>query len=230
MWYFPYAIKSLVVSIPKIKRPKYRESILMRKMLKAYFTYPPLIFFISVFLFLIFWCLHTGLLLQHWYLILIAPILQGPFEWVVHKFILHAKVKPHHKFIYRYMKRLHYDHHKEPQKPELLFAQFSASLSIFLGFYLLFALIWGQQLALVPLLGVFAGYLFYEWVHLGHHTVDYDPQTPWGKHMKEFHLWHHYKNENYWWGITMSWFDSVMGTNPLPKKVSRSEGVKTVGI
>lgn len=201
----------------------------MKKMFKAYFKYPPFIVYLCCFFFLCFWIVHTGLIKSYWPWLFVAPVLQGPFEWTMHRYLLHAEVDPKHHWAYRYMKRLHYDHHGEPSKPELIFAQPSASLAIFVGFYPLFALILGAQAALVPLTSVFLGYLFYEWTHLGHHTQGYEHLTAHGKKMKEFHLCHHYKNENYWWGITLSWFDALTGTMPTPKTVTRSEGVKKVG-
>lgn len=71
--------------------------------------------------------------------------------------------------------RLHYDHHVDPPRLDLLFL----------------SLLFGSILALT----------YYEWVHYVAH-VAYVPPTPWGKWTKKYHLWHHYKNEKHWFGVT----------------------------
>ena len=42
---------------------------------------------------------------------------------------------------------------------------------------------------------------YYEWVHYVAH-VPFRPLTPVGRYMKKYHLWHHFKNERRWFGVT----------------------------
>jgi 4-hydroxysphinganine ceramide fatty acyl 2-hydroxylase len=78
-------------------------------------------------------------------------------------------------------------------------------------------------------LGIYAGLslalLYYEWTHyVAHRPIQ--PRTPWGKWMKKIHIWHHYKNENYWYGVTNPALDMMFGTFKHEKDVPRSETAK----
>ena len=68
-------------------------------------------------------------------------------------------------------------------------------------------------------------FLFYEWIHLAHHIDEYKPKTQWGGRLKKAHKWHHFKNENYWLGITSTLGDDILQTFPKPQKVSKNETV-----
>ena len=68
-------------------------------------------------------------------------------------------------------------------------------------------------------------FLFYEWVHPAHNIDEYRPKTQWGRRLKKAHKWHHFKNENYWWGITSAFGDHILKTFPEPQDISKSETV-----
>lgn len=200
----------------------------MKNMLKAYFGYGPFYFYFVILSIQTFYIFKTGLFFKHWYWLLIIPFVNPFFEWVVHKYILHAQISAKNPKLYKYMKRLHYDHHEDPANPKLLFAQLSASLSIFIFWAILIGPFLGVGGTVVFLWGTIMAYLFYEWVHLGHHIDGYNHLTPYGQKMRKYHRWHHFKNENYWWGITSHLGDIVLGTCPDVKKVTRSDGVKKI--
>ena len=40
--------------------------------------------------------------------------------------------------------------------------------------------------------------------------------------MKKVHLWHHFKNENYWFGVTNPGMDHLVGTYQNEKSVELS--------
>ncbi len=64
--------------------------------------------------------------------------------------------------------------------------------------------------------------LYYEWTHfIAHRPVQ--PKSAWGKWVKKLHLLHHYKNENYWFGVTNPSMDYLFGTMKDGKDVSKSE-------
>jgi sterol desaturase/sphingolipid hydroxylase (fatty acid hydroxylase superfamily) len=70
--------------------------------------------------------------------------------------------------------------------------------------------------------GVLGYLLYYEWCHyVAHRPIQ--PITPWGRWMKRMHLWHHFKNEQYWYGVTNPMFDMVMGTFKNERKADRSD-------
>ena len=73
--------------------------------------------------------------------------------------------------------------------------------------------------ALAPIFSTFIYYLFYEWVHLAHHSVQYKPITKIGKSLKEAHMQHHFHNENYNWGITNLMADYFLETLKCCSKI-----------
>jgi hypothetical protein len=76
-------------------------------------------------------------------------------------------------------------------------------------------LIWPEPAAIGALLaGTSAAILYYEWVHYVAH-IPYRPRTAWGRTMKKYHLWHHFKNEFLWFGVTNPGFD-VLGRSYRP--------------
>ena len=158
---------------------------------------------------------------------LIVVILLAPFaEWILHKFVLHRSYDPNNEAAAEYMERLHVGHHREPQKVDYYFAPLSAGLTLPIGLFLIL-LILTQQLtwAISFSLSTTLYFLFYEWIHLAHHVDEYKPKTGWGKRLKKAHKWHHFKNENYWWGITSALGDDILQTFPKPQEISKSETV-----
>lgn len=123
-----------------------------------------------------------------------------------------------------FMEKLHYGHHKNPNYVPLIFAPIMSVIILFasmFGLFLLFS--WNINMSTTFLLGVVLYYLHYEWMHLGHHTPEYTPIMPWSKKLKQAHLFHHFRNENYWWGITNIWGDVILGTNKDFKEVDMSK-------
>ena len=158
---------------------------------------------------------------------LLTVILLAPFaEWLLHKYVLHASYDQTNEAVVDYMEKLHVGHHREPQRVEYYFAPLSAGLTLPLGFFFII-LILSQKLTLAISfsLSITLYFLFYEWIHLAHHIDEYRPKTPWGKRLKKAHKWHHFKNENYWWGITSALGDHLLKTFPEPQDISKSETV-----
>ena len=65
------------------------------------------------------------------------------------------------------------------------------------------------------------GLIHYEWVHYVAH-IPYRPVTRFGRWMKKYHLWHHFKNEHYWFGVSNPVLDAVHRTYRDPEAVPRS--------
>ena len=157
----------------------------------------------------------------------ITVILLAPFtEWILHKYILHRNFDPNNEVVADYMERLHVGHHREPQKVEYYFAPLSAGLTLPVSFFFIILILtqnlsWATSFSL----SITIYFLFYEWIHLAHHIDEYKPKTQWGKRLKKAHKWHHFKNENFWWGITSTLGDVILQTFPKPQEVSKSKTV-----
>jgi sterol desaturase/sphingolipid hydroxylase (fatty acid hydroxylase superfamily) len=66
---------------------------------------------------------------------------------------------------------------------------------------------------------------YYEWVHYVAH-IPFTPVTPFGRWMKKYHLWHHFKNEHLWFGVTSPSMDFVMATYQPVNEAERSATVR----
>jgi len=142
-------------------------------------------------------------------------------EYVTHRFLFHLKA-PRNPFFLKMLKRLHYDHHADPDNLHLLFLPlwYSIPLMIITG-GIVYAFTTTLIITNAFISGVMLFFLLYEWTHyIAHRPVQ--PLTTWGKWMKKVHKWHHYKNENYWYGVTHPGFDYVMGTFKDHEEVEKS--------
>ena len=128
-----------------------------------------------------------------------------------------------------FMEKLHYGHHKNPNNVSLIFAPIMAIVILYAFMFLVFyAISRNLDMSLTFLFSVVCYYLHYEWMHLGHHIAGYNHIMPWSKTLKKVHLFHHFKNENYWWGITNILGDIILGTYKKHEEVERSETVNDI--
>ena len=141
-------------------------------------------------------------------------------EYGMHRFAFHAPPLswPPAR---RLQHRLHYDHHVEPNRLDLLFlpAWFLVpNLAVAAG---LFALVFGTQAAAPALLGMMLAILHYEWVHYVAH-IPYQPRTRLGRWIKQCHLRHHFISEKHWFGVSNPTLDGVFGTLRGPDAAAKS--------
>lgn len=146
-------------------------------------------------------------------------------EYLTHRFLFHIK-SPKNSFLLKMIKRLHYDHHKKPNDLKLLFLPiwYSApSLSILC---LLFYFVSGSISATLAFAtGILFMFFVYEWKHYVSHRP-LNPKTRFGKWLKKTHILHHYKNENYWYGVSTPFVDALFGTLKNEKDVETSQTAK----
>ena len=147
-------------------------------------------------------------------------------EYVTHRWVLHAHPLPW-AWALRIQRRLHYDHHVDPRRLELLFAPlwFTIPTPLALG------LVYGALLPPVAAAGLMFGHmttlLFYEWIHFLSH-VPYQPRSAHFRRLKTLHTRHHFKNEHYWFGVTASGMDRLLGTDPEAEAVPTSPTVRAL--
>ena len=141
-------------------------------------------------------------------------------EYGMHRFAFHAPPAPWP--IVRGLQRgLHYDHHVQPSRLDLLFLPLwflAPSLAVTA---VLVALALGTQAVPSVMLGVMLAILHYEWVHYVAH-IPYQPRTRVGRWMKQYHLRHHFISEKEWFGVSNPSLDLVFGTFRDPKTARRS--------
>ena len=176
-----------------------------------------------------------------WWDLLAAAIVLAinPFtEWMIHLFILHGdpwKIGS----ITLDNGAGHREHHLDPSEIQwlLLSGTDAAVFQIMVG-----ALVVGGTLPTLWLLGGpllapvitavtvgLAKLLEYEWDHFFFHTA-YRPRTRWYRRLKGNHRLHHWRNENYWLGVTINFGDRVLRTYPKDKAdVPLSPTARTLG-
>ena len=148
-------------------------------------------------------------------------------EYTTHRFMLHAPPQ-NNAFVLSLQHRLHYDHHVRPAELGLLFLPLWFALPVAA---LTAAIYWAATRSFVLtgalLLGSLLGLLYYEWVHYVAH-IPFAPRTPLGRYVKKYHLWHHFKNETLWFGVTNPSMDFVGRTYCPVALAERSETTRVL--
>lgn len=163
-----------------------------------------------------------------------------PFvEWAIHVYMLHSP--PFNLFGHRVemlTAREHRAHHESPGVLNgvllpvygvLVFLPMIALTNWALSFPI-HLLLGGPHLAYATtgILTSFAILAAYEWSHFLIHT----PYRPRGRYFKSIwrnHRLHHFKNERYWFGVTSTVGDRVIGTLPDQSTIPRSSTARSLG-
>jgi len=151
-----------------------------------------------------------GILALQPLMIVLGALLFYLSEYGMHRFAFHAPPLPS-PLLRKLQLRLHYDHHVEPSRLDLLFLPIwflVPNLALAAG---LFWLAFGLQAAFSALLGMMLAILHYEWVHYVAH-IPYQPRTRLGRWIKQYHLRHHFISEKHWFGVSNPTLDGVFGT------------------
>jgi 4-hydroxysphinganine ceramide fatty acyl 2-hydroxylase len=140
-------------------------------------------------------------------LFLLGILLWTLLEYLIHRYIFHYEPKSH------LGKRLHYIvhgvHHDYPNDARRLVMPPSISVPLAVLFYILFFLIFGR-LAPSVFAGLVFGYVCYDMLHYAtHHFPMKRGLWLW---LKQYHLRHHYKDDDAGFGISSPLWDFVFGT------------------
>ena len=144
-------------------------------------------------------------------------------EWLIHVFILHYQPLTlfGRKLDFK-VPILHRAHHRDPWRLDLLFipVHVFAFVPLLVGAVVLLG-VSRPQLVSTGLVAYFALSLHYEWVHFMIHTL-YRPRLGYYQRLARNHLLHHFRNEHYWYGVTMLQADGWLRTAPEPNAVPKS--------
>ena len=156
-----------------------------------------------------------------------------PFqEWLIHVFILHFKPRTIlGRRIDMHVAEKHRKHHTAPWVLSDVFVPIRTLLTVVLLGLPAFVFVWTRVFDLVlavSILAVFSAFgLIYEWIHYLVHT-GWKPRTKLYKQLWQHHRWHHFKNENYWYGVTRLEGDWLLGTAPDATEVPTSPTAKNL--
>jgi sterol desaturase/sphingolipid hydroxylase (fatty acid hydroxylase superfamily) len=166
--------------------------------------------------------------------LVVAAALVGlqPFsEWVIHVAILHWRPR---RILGRDVDlrigRLHRKHHQSPKDPRYLFIPLRAIHRYAVLDTGLLVLAWRFAPAIATGVAVATALtLVYEWTHYLIHS-DYQPRSRLYRGVWRAHRLHHFRNENYWFGVTGHLGDRVLRTYPAKDAVPLSPTATTLGV
>ena len=201
-------------------RAHHLDKMNFKELVVAYAQYPAIIAYVTFAL--------AALGLYAWAPAPLAPTLIAvvvaslvyPFVWyLLHRFVLHSRWMFKVPFLAATWKRIHYDHHQDPNHLEVLFGALHTTLPTIaiatapVGYAI--GLPWGEDAAIGAAAIAFATGLlttcFYEFVHCVQHLA-YKPKSKWLAEMKKRHLAHHFHDETGNFGITTFFWDKLFGT------------------
>ena len=159
---------------------------------------------------------------------LVVLALEPITEWVIHVFILHFRPKTiFGRHVDPLIARKHRAHHAEPRDLELVLVP-NRVLVVVLPVAALIAAVAGrlQPPAFTTLAAAYAMLLTYEWTHFLMHSK-YRPRHAYYRLIWRHHRNHHFRNEHYWFGVTVDLGDRILRTEPAKESVPVSPTAKT---
>ncbi|NTZ42902.1 sterol desaturase family protein [Altererythrobacter sp. SALINAS58] len=142
-----------------------------------------------------------------------AALFVYPLAWhLLHQYVLHGKWMWKSKLLSPTWKRIHYDHHQDPNHLEVLFGALHTTLpTIAVATLPVGWLIGGPGGALAAFATGLLTTCYYEFMHCIQHLA-FKPKYKWVQTMKQRHNEHHYFDETGNFGITNYAWDRVLGT------------------
>lgn len=207
-------MKAAVSARPGIwNRSHYLDKMSFKELVVAYFQYPAIIAYLAL------TALCIGI-----YAYNPAPALQTaaclvfavafyPLAWYsLHRWVLHGRWMFKVKGFAPIWKRIHYDHHQDPNHLEVLFGALYTTLPTIVVFLAPIGfLIGGVGGAAIAVAGGLVTTCFYEFVHCVQH-LKYKPRNKWLAKLKARHMAHHFHDESGNFGITNFFWDRLFGT------------------
>jgi len=169
----------------------------------------------------------TGWLHLSVWLVLLGALFYYLTEYGTHRFLLHAKPS-RFGWLRAKQHRLHYDHHVEPSRLDLLFLPlwYVVPNTVVVA-AIAYAVLRDVNAVAGMVLGAMLALLQYEWVHFIAHQP-YTPKTSFGRWMKRYHLRHHFVNEHLWFGVSNPLMDFAYGTYRDLNDATRSGTTKVL--
>ena len=201
------------------------------ELVRAYFTYPAIQVYLALgVLFLAALPQVEGVGLST-VIAGVASVVIYPLVWyILHRWVLHGSWLYKNKFTAAIWKRIHFDHHQDPNDLAVLFGALYTTLPtiVIVTFPIGFAI--GGVAGGLAAVGM--GLLmtcFYEYCHCIQH-LKYKPKNKWLARLKASHMAHHFHDESGNFGITNFFWDKLFGTYyERPERQEKSETVFNLG-
>lgn len=152
-------------------------------------------------------------------------------EWLIHVFMLHYKPRTiFGRTIDFYLPVTHRRHHADPWNLKWVFIPRHVHALVLPTYGLLLWALWPwKEWALTGVTAYLLLGLHYEWVHYLSH-IPWCPDMAYYQRRVREHRYHHFRNENYWWGVSMGLGDRLFGTAPKVEDIGRSGTTSSLGL
>ena len=195
------------------RREHHLDKMTFGELVVAYFQYPAIIAYLALSVVAIgFYAWRPAPLLPSLAAVAAASLVYPLFWYLIHRYILHSRWMFKVPFLASTWKRIHYDHHQDPNHLEVLFGALHTTLpTIALGVFPLGYFIGGFGGGMIALATGLITTCVYEFVHCIQHLA-YKPKWALVAEMKKRHMAHHFHDEKGNYGITNYFWDRRLGT------------------
>jgi sterol desaturase/sphingolipid hydroxylase (fatty acid hydroxylase superfamily) len=203
----------------------------LRELVPAYFSYPAIQTYIALAVINIALVFYFGGDLLRLALAVPLALLVYPFVWyLLHRFVLHGRFLYRSRWTAAAWKRIHFDHHQDPNDLRVLFGALYTTLpTIAVVTVSIGGAIGGPAAAAAAFATGLITTCFYEFCHCVQH-LNYAPKSAFLQRIKRLHLAHHFHNESGNFGITNFLWDRAFATYyAKAKDVARSPTVFNIG-
>lgn len=154
-----------------------------------------------------------------------------PFtEWTIHVFVLHFRPRTiGGRRLDPLVSRKHRAHHADPRDTALVFIPLPTLAGLVAGVSAICLGALPLERGLTTLVAALCVLLTYEWTHFLIHSA-YRPRRALYRSVWRAHRNHHFRNEHYWFGVTVHVADHVLGTFPERTAVPVSPTARTLGV
>lgn len=203
----------------------------LNDLVKAYFTYPGIQVYLMLFFALCILAVYSLGRLADLAIVVVVVILVYPLVWyVLHRFLLHGRWLYKSEMTAALWKRIHFDHHQNPNDMAVLFGGLHTTLpTVVVVTAPMGGLIGGLSGAAIGLATGILVTCFYEFCHCSQH-LGYAPKSAFLERIKQLHMAHHFHNETGNYGITNylwdRFFSSYYDSN---SSVPRSPTARNLG-
>jgi sterol desaturase/sphingolipid hydroxylase (fatty acid hydroxylase superfamily) len=195
------------------RRSHHLDKMTLKELVVAYFQHPGIIAYLllsvaalGVFAF------YPAPLVPTLAAVVVASLIYPLVWYVLHRWVLHSRWMFKVPMLASTWKRIHYDHHQDPNHLEVLFGALHTTLpTIMVATLPVGYLIGGVGGGAIALATGLITTCFYEFVHCIQHLA-YKPKSRWIAEMKKRHMAHHFHDENGNFGITSFVWDRLFGT------------------
>jgi len=218
------------------RREHHLDKMSLRELVIAYFQYPAILAYLALGLAAAgFYAWRPAPLVPTLLSVAAASLAYPLFWYLIHRYVLHSRWMFKVPVMASTWKRIHYDHHQDPNHLEVLFGALHTTLpTIALGVFPLGYAIgaqWGAGFGggMIALSAGLFTTCVYEYVHCVQHLA-YKPKSRLLGEMKKRHMAHHFHDENGNYGITTFFWDKVFKTYyDRPERPEKSPTVFNLG-